>query len=107
MLLHELPRHQVIFDAALFDLLDRYLTEVALRFNEDTLAVGAVELPKTVAFEFFLADEMGVAMAEDGMKDALGLDIVLQVNPPDLLCYLPVEGDRWCWAEAEAGRSSF
>lgn len=53
--------------------------------------MGAVELPKAIAFEFILADEMRVAMAEDSMDDLLGLDIILQVNVPNLLCYLLVD----------------
>lgn len=91
MLLHEFSSHQVILDAALIDLVNRHLAEVTLRFIEDTLAMGKVELPEAIAFELILTDEVGVAMAEDGVKDPLGLDIALQVNLPDLLCYLPVE----------------
>lgn len=49
-------------------------------------------MPKAVAPEFILADEVWVAMAEDSMEDLLGLYIILQVNVPNLLCYLFVEG---------------
>ena len=64
------------------------MAQVAFRFIEDGFTITAVDLPKAIALELIFTDKMRIAMAKYSMENLLGLDIVKQINAPDLMCYL-------------------